>query len=156
MEIESSDFHLLTYLNMKNRRSFLKKTFSGLAIAGLLPFAKNTSAGEVKLKGALVHHVYFWLKEPDNNAHRQQFEKAIEKLLKVETIKMSHFGVPATTEKRDVVDNSYSYSYMVMFDSKADQDKYQIDPIHLEFVEKNSHLWEKVIVYDSVDELLKG
>lgn len=140
---------------MKNRRSFLKKALTGLATAGLLPFAKNASASEVKLNGALVHHVYFWLKEPDNKKHRKQFEKAIEKLLKVETIKLSHFGVPATTEKREVVDNSYTYSYMVMFDSIADQDKYQVDPIHLEFVEKNSHLWDKVIVYDSVDEMLK-
>ena len=139
---------------MKNRRNFLKKALAGLATAGLLPFAKNVTAGEVKLKGALVHHVYFWLKEPDNKEHRKQFEKAIAKLLKVETIKLSHFGVPATTEKREVVDNSYTYSYMVMFDSKADQDKYQIHPVHLEFVEKNSHLWEKVIVYDSVDDVL--
>ncbi len=140
---------------MKNRRTFLKNLSTGALAAGLLPFAKNATAGEVKLTGALVHHVYFWLKEPENAKHRKQFEKAIEKLLKVETIKVSHFGVPARTEKREVVDNSYTYSYMVMFDSIADQDKYQVHPVHLEFVEKNSHLWEKVIVYDSVDELLK-
>ncbi|HKJ77907.1 MAG TPA: Dabb family protein [Prolixibacteraceae bacterium] len=140
---------------MKNRRNFLKKALAGVLAAGIFPITKKASAGEVKLKGALTHHVYFWLKEPDNDAHRQQFEKAINKLLKVETIKLSHFGVPARTEKREVVDNSYTYSYMVMFDSIADQDKYQVHPIHLEFVEKNSDLWDKVIVYDSVDELLK-
>lgn len=139
---------------MKNRRSFLKKMAAGAAAAGLIPMVNKVNASEVKLNSALVHHVYFWLKEPGNKEHRKQFEKAIGKLLKVETIKLSHFGVPARTEKRDVVDNSYTYSYMVMFDSIADQDKYQVDPIHLEFVDQNSHLWDKVIVYDSVDEKL--
>ncbi len=136
---------------MKNRRNFLKKVLAGVAATSIIPFAKKASAGEVKIEGALVHHVYFWLKEPDNKSHRQQFEEAIEKLLKVETIKLSHFGVPARTEKRDVVENSYTYSYMVMFDSISDQDKYQVHPVHLNFVEKNAHLWDKVIVYDSVD-----
>jgi hypothetical protein len=139
---------------MKNRRSFFKKSLAGLTAAtGLFPMAKNASAGEKKLKGVLVHHVYFWLKEPENKAHRQQFENAIEKLLQVETIKLSHFGVPAATEKRSVVDHSYTYSYMVIFDSIKDQDIYQDHPVHHEFVEKNSHLWEKVLVYDSVDEI---
>jgi hypothetical protein len=64
---------------------------------------------------------------------------------------MSHIGVPASTEERDVVDHSYSVSYMAFFDSKEDQDIYQTHPIHLKFVEDNSHLWKKVVVYDSVD-----
>ncbi len=136
---------------MKNRRNFLKKALAGVAAASIFPFTKKASAGEVKITNALMHHVFFWLKEPKNQAHRQQFEKAIDKLLKVETIKMSHFGTPASTEKRDVVDNSFTYSYMVLFDSLEDQKAYQIHPVHLNFVEKNSQLWDKVIVYDSVD-----
>ena len=35
--------------------------------------------------------------------------------------------------------------------SMAAQDAYQIDPIHLAFVENYKHLWTKVVVYDSVD-----
>jgi hypothetical protein len=38
-----------------------------------------------------------------------------------------------------------------MFDDRAGQDAYQVDPIHVKFVEENQHLWNKVIVYDSVD-----
>ena len=136
---------------MKNRRSFLKKAAAGLTMAGLIPLSKNSMAGEVKITGALVHHVFFWLKEPKNEAHKKQLVKALNELLKVKTIKMSHIGFPAGTESRDVVDHSYSVSYMVMFNNQADQDSYQVDPIHLNFVEKNSHLWEKVIVYDSLD-----
>jgi hypothetical protein len=137
---------------MKNRRRlFLKKLAAGAAVAGLLPLSKSANAGEVKLKGALIHHVFFWLKEPKNEAHKKQLVKALNDLLKVETIKLSHIGFPAGTESRDVVDHSYSVSYMVMFDDQAGQDTYQLHPLHVKFVEENSHLWEKVVVYDSVD-----
>jgi hypothetical protein len=136
---------------MKNRRSFIKKAAATLAAAGLLPVVKNAHAGEVQLKGALIHHVYFWLKEPNNKTHKKQLVEALNELIKVETIKISHIGFPAGTESRDVVDHSYSVSYMVMFDDQAGQDAYQVHPIHKKFVDDNQHLWEKVIVYDSVD-----
>lgn len=136
---------------MKTRRNFIKKAAAGITLAGLLPLSKKTMAGEVKISGALVHHVYFWLKEPKNKEHKNQLVKGLNELVKVKTIKLSHIGFPAGTESRDVVDHSYSVSYMVMFDNQADQDAYQIDPIHTKFVEENSHLWSKVVVYDSVD-----
>ncbi|MCG6186822.1 Dabb family protein [Maribellus maritimus] len=136
---------------MKNRRSFIKKGTAALALAGISGISKTAGAGEVKISSALLHHVFFWLKEPDNQAHRQQFENALEKLLKVETITVSHIGIPAATEERGVVDNSYTYSYLVMFDTLEDQLVYQTHPLHLKFIEENSDLWEKVVVYDSVD-----
>ncbi len=136
---------------MKNRRSFIKKAAAGAALAGLLPVAQQASAGQVKITGALIHHVFFWLKEPKNEAHKNQLVNALNDLLKVETIRMSHIGFPAGTESRDVVDHSYSVSYMVLFDNQAGQDAYQVHPLHLKFVEENSHLWSKVVVYDSVD-----
>ena len=136
---------------MKNRRTFIKKAGAGIAAAGLLPLSKNTMAGEVKITSALVHHVFFWLKEPKNDAHKKQLINALNQLLKVETIRMSHIGGPAGTESRDVVDHSYSVSYIVMFDDQAGQDTYQVHPLHTKFVEENSHLWSKVVVYDSID-----
>ena len=136
---------------MKDRRTFIKKAVAGITVAGLSPLAKNAVAGEVKITGALIHHVFFWLKKPNNQAHRKQFENAMNNLLKVETIKISHVGVPAATEERGVVENSYTYSFMVMFDSLDDQNIYQKHPLHLKFIEENSHLWNKVVVYDSVD-----
>ena len=136
---------------MKNRRSFIKKAAAGVALAGLLPLSKNAAAGEVKITGALIHHVFFWLKEPKNEANKKLLVKAITDLVNVETIKMSHIGFPAGTESRDVVDHSYSVSYMTMFDDQKGQDAYQVHPLHLKFVAENSHLWSKVVVYDSVD-----
>ena len=136
---------------MKNRRSFIKKAAASVALAGMVPMAQTASAGEVKMTGALIHHVFFWLKEPKNEAHKKQLVKALNDLLKVETIRISHIGFPAGTDSRDVVDHSYSVSYMVIFDDQAGQDAYQVHPLHLKFVEENSHLWNKVVVYDSVD-----
>ena len=136
---------------MQKRRTFLKKTIAGITLSTLLPFSKSATAGEVKLQGALIHHVFFWLKEADNENHKKQLVEALHQLTKVKTIKLNHIGFPASTEDRDVVDHSYSVSYMVMFDSQADQDSYQVDPIHLKFVEENQHLWSKVVVYDSMD-----
>lgn len=136
---------------MKNRRSFIKKAAASVVLAGMVPMTQTASAGEVKITGALIHHVFFWLKEPKNEAHKKQLVKALTDLLKVETIRVSHIGFPAGTESRDVVDHSYSVSYMVIFDDQAGQDAYQVHPLHLKFVEENSHLWNKVVVYDSVD-----
>ncbi len=138
---------------MKNRRTFLLKMAAGFFAAGFSPFIKKSAAaGEIRLSGALVHHVFFWLKEPENQAHKNQLVKALNELVKVETIKLSHIGFPAATENRTVVDHSYSVSFMVIFDGQAGQDAYQIHPLHVKFVEENSHLWEKVVVYDSVDQ----
>lgn len=136
---------------MNNRRNFLKKVAVGSAVFSFFAFPKKTLAKNEPIKNALLHHVYFWLNNPDSSDERKQFERAISELIKIETINKSHFGKPASTEKRDVVDHSYSYSLLLIFDSKEDQDIYQKHPIHEKFVAENGNLWKKVIVYDSVD-----
>jgi hypothetical protein len=63
---------------------------------------------------------------------------------------MFHIGRPAAT-KREVIDSGYSLSWLTIFENAKDQDDYQIDPIHLKFVEECASLWSRVVVYDSVD-----
>ncbi|HUQ65058.1 MAG TPA: Dabb family protein [Flavitalea sp.] len=101
-------------------------------------------------KNMFIHHVYFWLKNPTNREDRQKLIEGLEKLTSVKTIKVFHIGQPADT-KRDVIDTSYSISWMLMFDDKDAEESYQVDPIHLNFVETCKHLWQKVVVYDSVN-----
>jgi len=101
-------------------------------------------------KNVFIHHVYFWLKDAQNKEDLEKLLQGLEKLSKVRTIQMYHIGKPADTN-RDVIDRSYSVSWMLLFKNKADQDAYQVDPIHLKFVEECSSLWSKVVVYDSVD-----
>lgn len=59
-------------------------------------------------------------------------------------------GTPASTLEREVVDNSFHVSELMIFESIEDQDAYQVHPIHAKFVEEYSHLWERVVVYDMI------
>lgn len=74
----------------------------------------------------------------------------LRKLSSVKTIREFHIGRPANTD-RVVIERSYSISWFVVFSNPEDQDRYQTDPIHLQFVEECSYLWSKVVVHDSID-----
>lgn len=97
-----------------------------------------------------VHHVYFWLSNEGSEPDKERLIEGLKKLSKASTIKKFYIGVPAATN-RDVIERSYSVSWLLFFDNATDQDSYQTDPIHLKFVEECSILWKKVVVYDSVD-----
>jgi hypothetical protein len=98
----------------------------------------------------LVHHVFFWLKNPDSKEDLNKLLAGLRTLAKIESVRGIHIGVPASTEKRPVVDATYSASEILFFDDVAGQNIYQEHPIHKEFVDKCSHLWERVIVYDTI------
>ena len=101
--------------------------------------------------GPLLHIVFFWLKEPNNKSHRSQFEKAIKKLINTNPQATSnHLGCPASSEKRDVVDNSFTYCYTMGFQNEEAQRLYQTDQTHLKFIKEAKHLWAKVRVHDSI------
>ena len=99
---------------------------------------------------ALTHTVFFWLKNPDSKGDRDALIAGLKTLIAIETVRGMHIGVPASTEKRDVVDNSYQVSELLVFDDVEGQNIYQSHPIHVKFVEDCSHLWRKVIVFDSI------
>ncbi|MFO1452009.1 MAG: Dabb family protein [Opitutaceae bacterium] len=98
----------------------------------------------------VVHHVFFWLKHPDSKEDLARLLDGIRGLKAIETVRGIHVGVPASTEKRAVVDNSYSASEILYFDDLAGQAAYQVHPLHQRFVDTCSHLWAKVVVYDAV------
>lgn len=88
------------------------------------------------------------MKNPGNQADREQLMEGLKTLTGVKQVKQLLIGTPARTEQRSVVDSTYDVSELMYFDSAAEQDEYQEHPVHKAFVEKYSHLWEKVIVYD--------
>lgn len=96
-----------------------------------------------------VHHVYFWLKENLSEEEVKQFENGVMSLLPIEYIKFGDIGKPASTN-RPVIDRSYSYSLLLVFENKEAHDAYQPHPVHQKFVETCSPLWDKVLIYDSV------
>lgn len=106
------------------------------------------------LPGAFAHTVYFWLQQPDSAEDRLAFETSLRKFIDQSPyITTQHIGVPAATD-REVIDNTYTYSLLLTFKDKAAQDRYQEEPAHKQFITESSHLWSKVLVYDS--ELLEN
>ncbi len=103
----------------------------------------------MELKNTFIHHVYFWLKHPESKEDLQKLVEGLEALATVEEIKMYHIGVPAPTD-REVIDNTYSISWLNIFETSEDHDAYQIHPKHLKFISDCSSLWGKVKVYDSL------
>ncbi|MDC8004236.1 Dabb family protein [Aureisphaera galaxeae] len=99
--------------------------------------------------GSFAHNVYIWLKQPDNEEDREAFLASLYKFLDAsEYVVSSHVGAPALSD-RDVVDDSFTFSIVLTFKNKEEQDLYQVEPVHVQFVEESSHLWNKVVVYDS-------
>jgi hypothetical protein len=129
-------------------KTFSRKTFLGF-LATLIFGVANAKPMDKK-KTKLSHHVFFWLKNPNSKEDRDKLIAGLRKLEKIETIRSLQIGVPADTEKRPVVDNSYAVSELMFFDDVAGQNVYQDHPLHKKFIEECSMLWDKVIVYDSV------
>ncbi len=94
-----------------------------------------------------VHNVFFWLKEKDNEEARQALLTGIKSLEAIESIKSVYIGTPAST-RRPVIDATYDFAEILVFDDEAGHDVYQVHPLHTKFVEECKHLWEKVVIYD--------
>ena len=99
----------------------------------------------------LTHLALFWLKRPDSLEDRQALVEGVETLRAIRHVRTLHIGFPAGTESRDVVDNSWSVSELMTFDSLEDQAAYQTHPVHQAFIANCGHLWDRVVVYDIGD-----
>ena len=137
-------------MNNSSRRKFISDSAKVAAGLGFITLTSNSELEMTASKNLFIHHVYFWLNNPDSTDDLKKLHDGLGKLSKVKTIKMFHIGKPAGTN-RDVIDGSYSVSWLLLFDNRANQDSYQTDPIHLKFIDDCKHLWKKVVVYDSID-----
>ena len=105
--------------------------------------------GEQHRKEATIQHVvYFWLKEDVTQSEKQQFEENLEKLGTCPQILTYRWG-KAVPSDRDVVDDSFDYSWIVDFANEEDLRAYGVDSIHKVFIAESEHLWKNVQVYDS-------
>lgn len=130
------------------RRFFFKAALAALFSFNFFP-ASSFTKPRTRKNRKFMHVVFFWLKDPENDRDRQKFEKELKTLTEnIKVIKSAHLGKPAETN-RSVIDSSYSYSLILGFENKADQDIYQEHPVHLKFIKNASDLWERVVVYDS-------
>jgi hypothetical protein len=142
---------------MKARRNFIRKIgglMAVLALGSSLKAGKSYSPERAggkgqELEGGFFHMVFFWLINDSPEVEKQFLKELKDFVGQVEEIKKVHIGPPADTD-RDVIDNTYSFSLVVTFDSKKEHDIYQEHAAHLKFIENASSLWKKVLVYDSV------
>jgi len=139
-------------MKQQHRRTFLATAaLFGVSLAtSALPLRRKTKQ-IMEPKTGVIHHVFFWLKNPNSKEDLNKLIEGLRTLKGIETVRQIHIGVPASTEKRDVVDNSFNASELLFFDDLAGQKTYQDHPIHKKFIADCSHLWEKVIVYDATN-----
>lgn len=136
-------------MHNSTRRQFIGNAGKA-AMAGTAIFATSLNTKEHQMQNVFIHHVFFWLNNPDSKADRDKLVEGLNKLSKVKLLQQYHIGQPADTN-REVIEKTYAISWFTSFANAADQESYQTDPVHLKFVEDYKHLWKKVIVYDSVD-----
>ena len=130
-------------MSHQSRRKFVKNSIATGLSTHLLT--------ETASKDLFVHHVLFYLKNPGSAADKAKLLEGLNKLAKCPTIKLVNIGTPADTN-REVIDRTYTYSWLCFFDSPADEEAYQKHPIHDDFRANYAHLWEKVVIYDSIGE----
>jgi hypothetical protein len=97
----------------------------------------------------LIHSVYFWLKSDLTQSERSSFTAEVKKLSAIRTVEKIYVGAPASIAERNVTDRSFDVALTLVFKDGPAHDSYQVDPVHLAFVERNKTSWTKVLIYDS-------
>ncbi len=99
---------------------------------------------------AFVHSVYIWLKNPDSTEDKAAFEASMERFMERSLYAKTKFLGRPPKATREIVDDTYTYNLIVTFASAEDQDRYQTEKAHLDFIEESNHLWDKIVIYDAL------
>ncbi len=97
----------------------------------------------------LIHTVFFWLKPELTPAQRAEFRRGVESLAAIKAVEKLYIGAPAAVAKRPVVDDSYSVSITAVMQDIAAQNAYQVDPLHVAFVNTFKSFWTRAQIYDA-------
>ena len=98
-----------------------------------------------------IHSVYFWLADGLAEEDRAKFLEQARALTRIETVRHGWLGAPAPTD-RPVIERGYSYALTVVFDDQKAHDAYQVHPVHDRFRDECGTFWNRVVIYDSVDD----
>ncbi|MEM9261116.1 MAG: Dabb family protein [Bacteroidota bacterium] len=101
-------------------------------------------------QAGMIHTVYFWLIPGLNEAERADFVRGAEALATAPTVLQFFGGGPAATTPREVTDHSFDYCIHLFFADVAAHEAYQIDPVHLKFVDEQAHKFGTVKVLDNM------
>lgn len=96
----------------------------------------------------LIHTVYFWIKKDLSDERRAAFVRGVDSLAGIECAEAVYIGTPAATA-RPVIDRTYDIGLTVLLKDMAAHDAYQIDPLHVAFLDSFRDDWERVVIYDA-------
>jgi len=96
----------------------------------------------------LAHSVYFTLKERTPQAAAALIASCKEHLTGHPGEVAFHAGTVAPYD-RAVNDRDWDVMLLIVFDSRASQDAYQVAPRHTQFIAENATSWAKVRVFDA-------
>jgi len=135
-----------------NNKSTTSKNFV-FSMALILVFtmvnASNKNNNQIIKKPLYSHYLIFWLKSDLTNKEISDFTNFFEGLKKLPYQKNLQYGIPANSTPRSVLDQSYSYSAFMEFDSLEELEAYGKLPEHLELVSKYKKYFDKMVVYDT-------
>jgi hypothetical protein len=100
-----------------------------------------------------IHHVLFYPKANASEADKARLLEGLHTLAGISAIKLMHIGTPAATT-REVIERSYAYSLLCLFENAAAEHEYQVHPIHDTFREQYATYWDHVVIYDAIGPLL--
>jgi|SRR5690606_4940507 hypothetical protein len=95
------------------------------------------------------HNVYFWLDPALTDEQKAEFEGGLRSLFGIDSVAAGSYGRPAATPSRPVTRNDFDYALVLEFDSVAQHDAYQVDPVHDAFVKSFSPWFREVRVFDT-------
>ena len=103
-------------------------------------------------KSLIVHHVLFWLKNPNSDEDKIKLIEGLRALKKIE-FHRTLIGVPVKTSGAEGEDDSYHVSLVTYFDNDKGRLAYKANPLYQSFMTEYNHLWERKVTYDTVCEI---
>ena len=122
-----------------DRREATRNILLSAAALAASPALAAAPAGQ-----KIVHHVFFWLKNPTSADDRDQLIAGLRPLRAIGTARSVEIGqrLPAGGE------GDFDVALLVTLNDAAALKAYLDDPIHRGFVASCRHLWSKVVAYD--------
>jgi hypothetical protein len=120
-----------------------------IVLGGWMMTAPARADDAPKAGPALAHSVFFTLKE-DTQANREKLVAGCKKYLTAhEGLVSFSVGTLNPDLNREVNDTDFDVALLMVFRSRADQDRYQVSPRHESFIAECSGLWASVRVFDA-------
>lgn len=97
----------------------------------------------------LSHSVFFTLKDSSERARRQLVEECNRWLRDHEGVRFYAAGTLAVQYDRPVNDRAFHVALLLVFETAAAHDAYQVSERHQSFIAANREAWEQVRVFDA-------